>query len=207
MEIISSKNLKTICWSNILHFQDGDNSDNEYDSDASDDDEGEETALEGFTTPLDEENNPEYVDEYIIFSNVMRGKTTLTECLCERPWTQSWPWTWNFTELPQQDPSWFQMISANLTDQQRKSIQTILTTAEQKKNLKRSNEIEKSGGELRICKIESGKLIDNNQTFKQDSNSLTKRSQQLSTSAVHHQTKVFLIIGYYYDTKMLNLMI
>lgn len=41
------------------------------------------------------------------------------------------------------------MLSANLTDQQRKSLQVILTTAEQKKNQKRSDEIEKSGGKFK----------------------------------------------------------
>lgn len=52
-------------------FQDGDSDDD--DSDDEDTDEGEETALEGFTTPLDEEENPEYIDEYLVFSDVMRG--------------------------------------------------------------------------------------------------------------------------------------
>lgn len=34
----------------------------------------EETALEGFSTPLDDEDNTEYVDEYIVFQEVMQGE-------------------------------------------------------------------------------------------------------------------------------------
>lgn len=49
-------------------------------------------------------------------------------------------------ELPHQDPSWYTMLSANLTDEQRKALHQILTTAEQKRNQKRSDAIEKSGG-------------------------------------------------------------
>ena len=52
------------------------------------------------------------------------------------------------SELPQQDPSWFSMLSGNLTEEQKKSLQQILTTAEQKRNQKRSDAIEKSGGKF-----------------------------------------------------------
>lgn len=38
------------------------------------------------------------------------------------------------------------MLSANLTDEQRKALHQILTTAEHKRNQKRSDAIEKSGG-------------------------------------------------------------
>jgi len=105
----------------VATIKDGDSnedSDEDYDDD---DDEGEETALEGFTTPLDEEESSEYVDEYLVFADVMR-------------------------ELPNQDPSWFTMLSGNLTEDQKKSVQQILVTAEQKRNQKRSDAIEKSGG-------------------------------------------------------------
>jgi hypothetical protein len=40
------------------------------------------------------------------------------------------------------------MLSANLNEEQRKSLHQILTMAEQKRNQKRSDAIEKSGGEL-----------------------------------------------------------
>jgi hypothetical protein len=35
-----------------------------------------ETALEGFTTPIDDEDNPETVDEYIAFQEVMNSEFT-----------------------------------------------------------------------------------------------------------------------------------
>lgn len=56
----------------VATIKDGESEDD--DSDDEDYDEGEETALEGFTTPLDEEEGTDYVDEYIVFSDVMRGK-------------------------------------------------------------------------------------------------------------------------------------
>ncbi|KAL7049000.1 hypothetical protein ACKWTF_003564 [Chironomus riparius] len=99
--------------------KDGDS--DEDDSDDDDFDEGEETALEGFTTPLDDEDCPEYIDEYIVFQDVMQ-------------------------KLQLQDPTWYTMLSVNLTEEQRKSLHQILTTAEQKRNQKRSDAIEKSGG-------------------------------------------------------------
>jgi hypothetical protein len=42
------------------------------------------------------------------------------------------------------------MLSGNLTEEQKKSLQQILTMAEQKRNQKRSDAIEKSGGEFRV---------------------------------------------------------
>lgn len=54
-------------------------------------------------------------------------------------------------ELPNQDPSWFTMLSANLTEDQKKAVQQILVTAEQKRNEKRCDAIGKSGGELTCC--------------------------------------------------------
>lgn len=48
------------------------------------------------------------------------------------------------------------MLSANLNDQQKKALQLILTTAEHKKNQKRSDEIEKSGGELFAMALKHG---------------------------------------------------
>lgn len=61
----------------VTVVKDGPESEDE-DSDYQDSDEGEETALEGFTTPLDEEESPEYVDEYLIFSDVMRGNLSIS---------------------------------------------------------------------------------------------------------------------------------
>jgi len=35
------------------------------------------TCILGFTTPLDEEDSPEYIDEYIVFQDVMQSKKLL----------------------------------------------------------------------------------------------------------------------------------
>lgn len=51
-------------------------------------------------------------------------------------------------DLPQQDPTWYSMLSNNLTQEQQKALQGILTMAEQKKEQKRSDAIEKSGGKF-----------------------------------------------------------
>ena len=53
-------------------------------------------------------------------------------------------------DLPQQDPTWYSMLSNNLTQEQSKALQGILTMAEQKKEQKRSDAIEKSGGKISI---------------------------------------------------------
>ncbi|KXJ70625.1 importin-7 [Aedes albopictus] len=104
-------------------IKDGNDSDDEDDDDDDDDsgDELDETALEGFSTPLDDEDNPAYVDEYMVFQEVM-------------------------TNLPNVDPNWYSMLTRNLKPEDAKSLQEILVLAEQKKAAKRSKEIENSGG-------------------------------------------------------------
>ncbi len=57
-----------------MFFQDEDSDEDEEDEDGSDSDEAEETALEGFTTPIDEEDSSEFIDEYVVFQEVMQSK-------------------------------------------------------------------------------------------------------------------------------------
>uniref|UniRef100_A0A182IM19 Uncharacterized protein n=1 Tax=Anopheles atroparvus TaxID=41427 RepID=A0A182IM19_ANOAO len=104
-------------------IQDAD-SDEDDDDDDDDDDDGDdidETALESYTTPLDDEENPNAVDEYILFQDVMNN-------------------------LPNTDPTWYTMLTRNLNASERKNLQEVLVLANQKKESKRSKEIEKSGG-------------------------------------------------------------
>ncbi|XP_049297694.1 importin-7 [Anopheles funestus] len=104
-------------------IQDAD-SDEEDDDDDDDDDDGDEideTALESYTTPLDDEENPNTVDEYIMFQDIMNN-------------------------LPNTDPNWYTMLTRNLNASERKNLQEVLLLAVQKKETKRSKEIEKSGG-------------------------------------------------------------
>ncbi|CAM9462061.1 importin-7-like [Lampetra fluviatilis] len=89
------------------------------DDDEWDDDGTEETALEGFSTPLDEETCE--VDEYQVF------KVTLQS-------------------IESQDPAWYQALTTGLTDEQRKAILDVLTTANQRQAAAESKKIEKAGG-------------------------------------------------------------
>uniref|UniRef100_A0A182SKU9 Importin-7/11-like TPR repeats domain-containing protein n=1 Tax=Anopheles maculatus TaxID=74869 RepID=A0A182SKU9_9DIPT len=48
--------------------------------------------------------------------------------------------------LPNTDPTWYTMLTRNLNASERKNLQEVLVLANQKKETKRSKEIEKSGG-------------------------------------------------------------
>uniref|UniRef100_A0A182JP08 Importin N-terminal domain-containing protein n=1 Tax=Anopheles christyi TaxID=43041 RepID=A0A182JP08_9DIPT len=104
-------------------IQDAESDEDDDDDDDEDDDldEIDETALESYTTPLDDEENPNTVDEYILFQDVMNN-------------------------LPNTDPTWYTMLTRNLNASERKNLQEVLVLANQKKETKRSKEIEKSGG-------------------------------------------------------------
>ena len=57
-----------------MKFQNGESDDEDEDDDDDDSvDELDETALEGFTTPLDEEEGPDAIDEYVVFQDVMKS--------------------------------------------------------------------------------------------------------------------------------------
>lgn len=81
--------------------------------------ETEETALESYTTPLDDEDCP--VDEYIVFKEILH-------------------------HLQQTDPSWYNMLTGHLTPEQQKSVQDVFILAEQRKAAAESRRIDKSGG-------------------------------------------------------------
>ncbi|XP_017479021.1 PREDICTED: importin-7 [Rhagoletis zephyria] len=80
-----------------------------------------ETALEGFTTPIDEEEEETAIDEYVTFKEV-------------------------FSALSNQDPAWYALLTAALTTEQTKALQEIVVTADQRKAAKESKLIEKRGG-------------------------------------------------------------
>ncbi|CAG7729688.1 unnamed protein product [Allacma fusca] len=94
------------------------------DEDDEDDDEddfsaGEETALECYATPLDDDECP--IDEYIIFKEVLLN-------------------------LQHFDPAWYATLTNVLNEEQRKSVQEIFTLADQRKEAALSREIQKRGG-------------------------------------------------------------
>lgn len=89
------------------------------DDDEDEEDDEEETALESFTTPLDDEDCP--VDEYQVFKEVMHG-------------------------IQSTDPMWFGALTSGLSAEQQKSLQEIYVLADQRKAAAESRRIEKSGG-------------------------------------------------------------
>jgi hypothetical protein len=95
--------------------------DDEDDDDEDDDDysAGEETALECYATPLDDDECPD--DEYVIFKDVL-------------------------INLERTDPGWYTVLTNSLNEDQRKSVQEIFTLADQRKAAAESKQILKRGG-------------------------------------------------------------
>lgn len=89
------------------------------DDDDDDEDLYEESSLESFTTPLDEENPP--VDEYEMFKNVLQ-------------------------EIEGSNPEWYAQLVMKLNAEDVKTIQGIITLCAQRKAMKESKSIEKAGG-------------------------------------------------------------
>lgn len=82
-------------------------------------DDAEETALEGYTTSVDDEDN--LVDEYQIFKAILQNIQT-------------------------RDPAWYQALTQALDEEQGKHLQDIGTLADQRRAAHESKMIEKHGG-------------------------------------------------------------
>uniref|UniRef100_A0A673FXZ3 Importin-7-like n=1 Tax=Sinocyclocheilus rhinocerous TaxID=307959 RepID=A0A673FXZ3_9TELE len=82
-------------------------------------DDAEETALEGYTTSVDDEDN--LVDEYQIFKAIIQN-------------------------VQGRDPAWYQLLTQCLDEEQRKQLQDIATLADQRRAAHESKMIEKHGG-------------------------------------------------------------
>ncbi|RXN17627.1 importin-7 [Labeo rohita] len=82
-------------------------------------DDAEETALEGYTTSVDDEDN--LVDEYQIFKAIIQN-------------------------VQARDPAWYQALTQCLDEEQRKQLQDIATLADQRRAAHESKMIEKHGG-------------------------------------------------------------
>ncbi|XP_061173648.1 importin-7-like [Saccostrea echinata] len=91
-----------------------DDSDGEYTDDGT-----EETALESYQTPLDEDTCP--VDEYMIFKTVL-------------------------SNLQGNDPNWYNSLISQLTEEQRKEVEEVFKLAEQRRAAAESKKIEERGG-------------------------------------------------------------
>ncbi|CAN0425651.1 LOW QUALITY PROTEIN: importin-7-like [Lethenteron reissneri] len=91
------------------------------DDDDDDDDEWEEdeTALEEYTTPIDDEDTG--IDEYQVFRGVLQV-------------------------LEQREPDWYRALTSHLSEEQRKQVQEVFSLAEQRRLAAQSKQIEKQGG-------------------------------------------------------------
>ncbi|KAL1517411.1 hypothetical protein ABEB36_001178 [Hypothenemus hampei] len=89
------------------------------DDDDSDYEPNDETVLESFGTPLDEDDCD--VDEYLAFKQV-------------------------FTNIQNQDPQWYAALTANLNEEQMKTLHEIVVLAEQRAAARESKRIEQQGG-------------------------------------------------------------
>ncbi|XP_067127440.1 importin-7 isoform X2 [Centruroides vittatus] len=93
--------------------------DDDDDDDDEEEDGIEETALESYTTPLDEEETP--VDEYIIFKDLLQS-------------------------LQAAEPNWYNALTSHLNTDQQKALQEVFLLADQRKAAAESRRIQKSGG-------------------------------------------------------------
>jgi len=94
--------------------------DEDSDSDEDDEYDGcEETSLEAYTTPLDEDDCD--VDEYNIFKQVLGG-------------------------LQGSNPAWYGQLTGHLTEVQQKALGEVVTFADQRCAAKESKKIEQAGG-------------------------------------------------------------
>jgi len=96
--------------------------DEEEDSDSDDDDyDGlEETSLEAYTTPLDEEEG-EQIDEYMIFRDILSG-------------------------MQGTNPQWYQAVTGHLSEVQGKALQEVITLSNQRQADRESKKIQQQGG-------------------------------------------------------------
>ena len=98
------------------------------DSDEDDDDfDYEETSLESFVTPLDDEDTAP--DEYQIFRSVV-------------------------TSIESGNPDWYRKLTGGLTPDNVKAVQEVFKLCEQRQAAKRSKSIEQAGGKTNTqCEI------------------------------------------------------
>ncbi|XP_030762778.1 importin-7 isoform X1 [Sitophilus oryzae] len=89
------------------------------DDEDSDYEPNEETVLESYTTPLDEEDCE--VDEYLVFKQIM-------------------------TNIQNQNPEWYGALTGHLNEQQLKVLNEVVVLAEQRAAARESKKIEQQGG-------------------------------------------------------------
>lgn len=109
------------------------------DSDDSDSDyENEDTVLEAYTTPLDDEDCD--IDEYMVFKEVMQSKQL---CLLS---VYMFSMFYVFLGLQSTEPDWYSLLTSNLSEEQQKSLIEVSVLADQRRAARESKKIEQQGG-------------------------------------------------------------
>lgn len=103
-----------------------------------------ETTLESYTTPIDDEEADNPIDEFITFQQVLASKNTFFQIF------QIFKYFNYFLliDLTTQDPAYYALITSGLTTEQQKSLHELMVLADQKKAQIQSRLIEKQGGEF-----------------------------------------------------------
>ncbi|XP_014261678.1 importin-7 isoform X2 [Cimex lectularius] len=115
-----NKGKNSMVFSVSASMQDGNDDDDDDDDDEDDEDyEVDDTGLEAYTTPLDEEDTE--IDEYVVFKEVLQT-------------------------LEGADPLWYNALTSNLTPEQRNALVEVLVLADQRKAAAESKKIEQRGG-------------------------------------------------------------
>lgn len=97
-------------------------------------DDAEETALEGYTTAVDDEDN--LVDEYQIFKAILQSKTIKIKHLSNKHARVGYQSLIRFycqTDIQNRDPAWYQALTQALDEEQGKHLQDIGTLADQRR--------------------------------------------------------------------------
>lgn len=155
-------------FTDIIKDDDDDDSDGNADDELSN--EIDETALESYTTPLDDDDDPQTVDEYITFHDVYQSKGINKKVFRHKISKNINKFL--FADLAKVDASWYEALNRALRPEQMQAISEILLLAQQKRHLKQSKQIEKSGGKSFVfyvlflgCKRFSAECLKNTQKY------------------------------------------
>lgn len=125
---------------------------NDEDDDESDD-ELEETALESYTTPIDDEDADQPIDEYVAFQQVMASEYFDFVLNLRRHEIDVFAPLLLCADLSTQDPAYYALLTSKLDGNQQKALQEIMVLADQKKAQIHSRQIEKQGGNTFVCSV------------------------------------------------------
>lgn len=102
-----------------------------------------ETALESYTTPIDDEEADNPIDEFVTFQQVMTSKLNQTA----KPLDIVYKFPiFCHEDIATQDTAFYTLLTTGLTPETQKAFQEVMVLAEQKKAQIQSRQIEKQGG-------------------------------------------------------------